>query len=582
MSIRACLVIPVYDHGDAIDATVVNLRPHRLPIFIVDDGSDDLTRDRLDALAADNASIRLLRLPRNKGKGAAVMGGLRAARAEGFTHALQIDADGQHDARDIPKFLVQARKNPAALICGQPIFDSSVPAARRLGRYVTHFWVWIETLSFAIKDSMCGFRLYPLALTCRVIDSGRVPTRMDFDPAIAVRLAWAGAPIVNVPTHVTYPPGGVSHFDMWRDNLRISRTHARLVAGMLWRLPVLIGRKLATLGRPATVHWERVSERGSYLGMLVVFFCYRALGAVAARLLLYPITAYFFLTHRQARRWSRDYLERLYAYAGPTTAMPLPPRSRNVWRHLFAFAESSLDKVAAWSGRHLPSADFSNRAELDRLIESGHGALLIGAHLGNWEMSRALAHFGGYRAINAVVYTEHARRFNRLLRRVNADVNVNLIPVSTIGPDTAILLQDKIDLGELLVIVGDRTPPGDGGRVVNVSFLGASAPFAQGPYIVAALLGCPVYLFFCLREGGRYRIHLEPFASRLRLPRGDRERGLREWAQRYAERLEHYCAEAPYQWFNFFDFWETAAETTPQSPSLADPPPLEHAKSGHS
>ena len=580
MSFRACLVIPVYNHGDAIGATIATLRVHGLPLYLVDDGSDAATARQLDILTVDDESIRLLRLPRNAGKGAAVMRGLRAAWADGFTHALQIDADGQHDAGDIPKFLAHARANPAALVCGQPIFDASVPTARHLGRYITHVWVWIETLSFAIKDSMCGFRLYPLALASRVIETGDVPARMDFDPAIAVRLAWAGAPIINVATRVTYPAGGISHFDMWRDNLRISRTHARLVVGMLWRLPLLLGRKVAALGRPVATHWARVAERGSYAGMLVVFFCYRMLGPAVARLLLYPITAYFFLTHRQARRCSRDYLRRLHAYVGPTPTLPHPPSNRDVWRHLLAFAESTLDKVAAWTGRHVPSVDFPNRDELDKLIHSGRGALLIGAHLGNWEMSRALAHFGGYRGINAVVYTEHARRFNRLLKRANADVTVNLIPVSTIGPDTAILLQERIDRGELLVIVGDRTPPGDGGRVVNASFLGAEAPFAQGPYIIAALLGCPVYLFFCLREGERYRIYLEPFAPRLRLPRSEREQALRQWAQRYAQRLEHYCVQAPHQWFNFYDFWANATVASTLSSSSSDPVALEHAKSG--
>jgi len=579
VSIRACLVVPVFNHGEAIGTTVANLRAHGLPIFIVDDGSDEATRRVLERLANENTTVHLLSLSPNQGKGAAVMHGLRTAYAEGFTHALQIDADGQHDARDVPKFVAQARANPDALVCGQPIFDDSVPKARHIGRYITHFWVWVETLSFAIKDSMCGFRLYPLAQTCRLIDRCHVPTRMDFDPAIAVRLVWAGMPVVNVPTRVTYPPGGLSHFDMWRDNLRISSTHARLVAGMLWRLPLLIGRKLAALKRPAANHWAQMSERGSYFGMLIVFFCYRALGPVAARLLLYPITLYFFLTHRQARRSSLDYLRRLYEFAGPTQKLTRPPRNRDVWRHLFSFAESTLDKVAAWSGGALPPVDFPNQEELDRLIKSGRGALLIGAHLGNWEMSRALAHFGGYRGINAVVYTEHARRFNRLLKRANADVNVNLIPVSTIGPDTAILLQEKIDRGELLVIVGDRTPPGDGGRVVNVPFLGADAPFAQGPYIIAALLRCPVYLFFCLRDGERYRIHFESFASPMSLPRHDRRRALREWAQRYAKRLEHYCIEAPYQWFNFFDFWGHAAETATSSTTPSGSRSLEHAKS---
>jgi predicted LPLAT superfamily acyltransferase len=177
-------------------------------------------------------------------------------------------------------------------------------------------------------------------------------------------------------------------------------------------------------------------------------------------------------------------------------------------------------------------------------------------------MSRALAHFGGYQTINAVVYTAHARRFTRLLERANAQFSVNLIPVSNIGPDTAVLLHEKIDRGELLVIVGDRTPPGENGRVTRVPFLGSEAPFAVGPFILAALLGCPVYLFFCLREGNAYRVHLERFADRLDLPRQAREEVLRDYAQRYASRLESYCIRAPLQWFNFYDFWGAPSTTT--------------------
>lgn len=179
------------------------------------------------------------------------MHGLKLAHGDGMTHALQIDADGQHDSRDVPLFLARGRARPGAVICGEPIFDASIPRARLYGRYVTHFWVWVETLSFAIRDSMCGFRLYPLAATCELIDQVAIPHRMDFDTAMVVRLAWRGVSIESVPTRVTYPPGGVSHFNVWRDNARITLMHARLVCGMLVRLPVLVMRRLSPAGRPA-------------------------------------------------------------------------------------------------------------------------------------------------------------------------------------------------------------------------------------------------------------------------------------------------------------------------------------------
>lgn len=244
MNFNPCFLIPVYNHGHAIGRTVEKLAQHGLPIFIVDDGSNEATRKILSDIAASQALVRLFRLSANQGKGAAVMRGFREAGAAGISHALQVDADGQHDLNDADKFLAIGKQNRQAMVCGQPIYDASIPAGRKYGRYLTHVWVWIETLSFDIKDAMCGFRLYPLRETCGLIEQTQLPARMDFDIAIIVHLAWRGLPIINIPTHVIYPEDGVSHFRMWRDNARISRTHALLFFGMLIRLPRILFHRL--------------------------------------------------------------------------------------------------------------------------------------------------------------------------------------------------------------------------------------------------------------------------------------------------------------------------------------------------
>jgi hypothetical protein len=168
---------------------------------------------------------------------------MRAAQLAGCTHAIQIDADNQHDAADIATMLELARTNPSALIAGTAIYDSSVPRARLYGRYVTHFWVWLHTLSFKVRDSMCGLRLYPIASMLKIWDREHVGRRMDFDTDILVRMYWDGVPLLQVPTHVSYPSDGVSHFAMWRDNARISWMHTRLFFGMLRRLPTLLLRR---------------------------------------------------------------------------------------------------------------------------------------------------------------------------------------------------------------------------------------------------------------------------------------------------------------------------------------------------
>jgi len=248
MSFSPCFIVPVYNHGATVGATVTALARHDLPIYLVDDGSEAITATVLDRLAASIDQVRLVRRAANGGKGAAVMSGMRAAHADGRGHACQVDADGQHALADIPDFLAAARAQPEALICGVPEYDASVPKGRLYGRYATHVWVWIETLSFDIQDSMCGFRVYPLGPTHRLIDQVRLGERMDFDIEILVRLFWRGVRIVNRPTRVTYPEGGISHFRPLRDNLRISWLHTRLFFGMLPRLPWLLARRVIRHG----------------------------------------------------------------------------------------------------------------------------------------------------------------------------------------------------------------------------------------------------------------------------------------------------------------------------------------------
>jgi predicted LPLAT superfamily acyltransferase len=305
----------------------------------------------------------------------------------------------------------------------------------------------------------------------------------------------------------------------------------------------------------APANWSRIAERGSLAGMRLVAASLSFLGERVTRVLLYPIVAYFLLTSPGARRASDEYFHHLGRFAGAQARLPRPGWGTR-FRHLLAFAESALHKLAAWTGRlDTSSVSFPERARFDALVASGRGALLIGAHLGNLEMSRALAAGERLVKVNAVVYSEHGPGFFGTLAKANPDFAVNLIHVADVGPETCIALKEKVDRGELLVIVGDRSPPSDNGRVCHVDFLGAKAPFAQGPFILAALLECPVYLFFCLKEEGGYRIHLEPFADRIVLPRAQRARRLEELAQRYAARLEAYCLRAPYQWFNFYRYW---------------------------
>ena len=241
---RPCAVIPTYDNPMTIARVVAEVRRHLPDVVVVDDGSSGAGRAGVDAVEREGAA-RVVRRPRNGGKGAAVKTGFAAARELGFTHALQIDADGQHDTADIPRFLALAAARPEAAVLGHPVFDASTPRGRRAAHGLTNFWTRVETAGPAITDPQCGYRVYPLGAACAVAADA---DHMDFDIEIAVRLVWAGVPIVNVPTRVRYLPaaeGGVSHFRLFRDNVAISWMHTRLVVGsILWRL-VRLRRRLA-------------------------------------------------------------------------------------------------------------------------------------------------------------------------------------------------------------------------------------------------------------------------------------------------------------------------------------------------
>lgn len=591
---RPCIVIPCYNHGATLPAVLAALAPRGLPIIVVDDASeppveidetgapqsndtDNLLRrgGRGEAALPSNTtsplptpSPLLLRHTVNQGKGGAVVTGLREAARLGFTHALQIDADGQHDTGAVGPLLDLARAHPGALISGRPRYDASVPRARRYGRLITHAWVWLETLSFQIKDSLCGLRVYPLAPTLALLDRCRLGRRMDFDVEIMVRLFWENVPVRFLPVRVTYPAGGVSHFHPLRDNLRISWMHTRLVCGLLPRLPRLLYRRLARHNTAAldtppspiahrlspSSHWSRLAERRGLWGMRFLFFTYRVLGRGVFQFLLRPVVAVFWVTARCQRLASRDYLRRLRARAA-ALGVPLPARLTS-YRHFLRFGESLLDKLAAWHG-DIPRASVrvTDNPDVTRLFATKKGGLVLCPHIGNFEVFRALTTFSG-QVINAIFYTRHAGRFNRLLREISPDSQLRLISIADFGPATAVSLQEKINAGEWVAMGADRTAPDNRKRAVRVRFLGADALLPQGPFLLAAALGCPVFILVVLDEPGGRTVHVETFAERLDMPRADRAAALSREAQRFADRLEHYCLRAPLDWFNFYDFWK--------------------------
>ncbi len=241
------LLIPSYNTGAKVLETVQEALRHWVPVWVVVDGSTDGSGDALAKLADDNPRLRVLSLPENEGKGAAVLFGIRTAEAEGFTHALTMDADGQHPANLVRAFMETSARHPDRMILGNPRFDDSAPGLRVNGRRISNFWANLETLWAGIGDSLFGFRVYPIIPLRKVMEGTRWARRFDFDPEVAVRLCWSGVRPLNIPApcrYFTTAEGGVSQFRYVRDNALLTWMHARLVCGFVVRSPRLLWQRL--------------------------------------------------------------------------------------------------------------------------------------------------------------------------------------------------------------------------------------------------------------------------------------------------------------------------------------------------
>jgi predicted LPLAT superfamily acyltransferase len=298
------------------------------------------------------------------------------------------------------------------------------------------------------------------------------------------------------------------------------------------------------------LHWASINEISFVAGMRLLFWICRVFGRWPFRVVLYPVLGWYVLTKPLPRRASREYLKRMAAYT--SAAMP------GVLRHFAAFGESILDKMLLWGGLFkLDSVDLQGGELITDAVAAGRGGLLICAHLGNLELCRVLSRQRHDIKLTVLVHTKHAQAFNDMLGKLNPDSQLNLLQVTEMSPATAIVLSERVARGEFVVIAGDRVPVSHNPRVAMADFIGAPAAFPVGPYVLASILQCPVYLLFSLREGRRSTVYFEAFRDAVRIPRQGREAAFNALAADYAKRLEHYCLRAPLQWFNFYDFWHS-------------------------
>jgi predicted LPLAT superfamily acyltransferase len=556
LSYRICALIPTYNHNQSLRTIIEYLLTSGLDILIVDDGSQQQTRLVIDQICRDFPQLHLFRLEENMGKGGAVKAGLFYLSELGYTHAFQIDADGQHSLSKVESFLDLSKRNPQALISGEPVYDKTVPIGRKIGRWVTHVWVWIETLSFRISDSMCGFRIYPIQQTIAAITNSSIGLRMDFDTEVMVRLFWKGTPIVMNPVKVIYPEGNLSNFKLWADNWQITKMHTRLFFRMLCSLPSILRnrpnyKQLDLKG--SSVAWSSLEERGTISGIYFLSTIYRLLGRRICKLIGTPIVLYFFITGGEQRKASLIFLHRVYKLGG----LPKKPNYYHSFLHFLHFFEMGLDKIAAWSGNF--NKDLINEKSfeaLKQLMDRPKGGILLVSHIGNIEFCRAIADSDHQHRLHVLLHTKNSKHFSQVLNAFNPNFKLNLIEVTEIGSETIIYLKDRIEAREWVVIAADRFPVIGHKHVSYAPFLGQLAPFAQGPYIVASLLECPVYTALAVYEQNQFKIFVEQFSFLVSLDRKTKQVSLNNYVKMYAEYLEKFALKYPYQWFNFFDFWK--------------------------
>lgn len=304
------------------------------------------------------------------------------------------------------------------------------------------------------------------------------------------------------------------------------------------------------------MHWAYMREAGGLAGMRFLLRVYRLCGRWPFRFLLFFVLLWFFVRRRAAREASREYLRRLHAHSGGATP---EPTSRNVFRHFLAFSETLLDKLLAAELSRRINYRVDGLEHVLPLLERKQGMIFITAHLGNVELCRKLSRRHAGTRLTVLVHTKNAVRFNRVMKELDPSHEVDLLQVSDIGIDTAIALAQRVEAGGCVVIAGDRVPVGSAHAIVRVPFLGHEADFPIGPYLLAAMLKCPLLAVFGMRRGEGFVTTVRPIAESVRLPRKDRKAAIRPYAAAFAALLEAECLKAPFQWFNFHPFWVSPA-----------------------
>ncbi|MFH1438381.1 MAG: glycosyltransferase [Pseudomonadota bacterium] len=534
-----CVIIPVYNNEGTVKDVARTCIDQGLPVIVVDDGSTDGSGDRV----GDMQGVTVERLETNRGKGSALRAGFRLAGEKGYTHAVTCDADGQHDPHEIPLLLEAARRNPPAIIVGnRAMAKAGAPGSSRFGRAFSNFWLRVQT-GRKVGDAQCGFRVYPVD-TFNLL--GTRCMRYELEHEVLVRAAYNRVGFVDVPVSVTYADKIVSHFRKLRDNVRFSLLNASLTI-IRWTGLFLIMRRRA-LRKKGWVHQKTLGTPAGY----AFFRCmYRLTGRRVAYAWLRLIMVYYNLfSPRLAREASAAYLKKRFPDASPAQIRMLRKK------HFREFAQTILDRVIIGARGF---DDFKIRSDGIEHIEDakneGKGILLLGAHMGNFEVGGFALSDTGMK-IKIVGIRKELERIGKYLHSHYRDKKIPMDMLTIRDDDSFSFLEipKALERGEILAILADRMW---GESSVSCPILGHEARFPAGPFMIASITGAPIVSWFVVKDApDTYHFYGMPPFHVPRARRKEREKVLKQAVGNYVANIEKILQKYPFAWYNFYDFWE--------------------------
>lgn len=541
---KLCFVIPFYNHPAKIAKLVQILSELKHKIFIIDDGSNATSKAVLKALKKEN--LEIFTRAKNGGKGAAIKDGLNLAHSQGFTHAFQIDADMQHELSNLHTFIALSKQNKNALICGQSVFENA-PKARLYGRKITDFWVKINTLGGDIKESMCGFRIYPLGEICPLLPRAK-SDRMDFDIDILYLAYKAQIPFIWQEVKVLYEKDAVSHFRGFKDNFLISLTHAKhFLALPKFAFKKAFGRK------NEEQKWFEKQEKASkfWLNVSVKFVTY--LPSFLVRFSCFFVVLFYYIFSFKERKFIKEFYINLQNYQRQNA---LKISKISVFRNFYEFGMSIADKIAVYKGKIvLENLKIKDKKFLfSELIDKKEGQIIITSHFGNIEIARVLSKALKDNRLCILVFNQHAQNFTQMLNELSG-TKIASVCVNELDLSKMLELKTMLENGTHLGIMGDRTAIS--GKNLELNFLGKKCLLPQGAFLLATILKAEISMLWCEREKDGYEVEFEKLESDKNL---SKEKCVKNMAQNYVKALEKRVCKRPQLWFNFYDFWNLKDE----------------------